>query len=184
MCSMNFTCAKHKFHISPQEKYFTATLRVAQPLPKMDCRKSYFALCISFLPCCQADEQLFAVGLILCLVRGAVTAQFSAHGASVDDHKSSACIGLYADRFHLPAALVGAIPRVDVHMQRPQAKGAMIARGIAQRNYFLSAMRANKTVVVFRKSLLFHVSTPRFSVTTYYVSTKIEKSQCKNLQNS
>ena len=112
-------------------------------------------------------------------MRGAVPSDLSAHGASVDDHKSSTRVGFHADRFHLPTALVCAIPGVDVHVQRPQAKGAMIARGIAQRNHFLSAMRANKTVVIFRKSLLFHVSTPVFRSLLIMLAQKQKKVNVK-----
>ena len=77
-------------------------------------------------------------------------------GASVNDDKSLFGIGLCADRLHLPPAFTGAVAGVDIHVERPETIGAVVARGIAQRLYGLTAMLADKAAVVFGKSFLLH----------------------------
>ena len=78
----------------------------------------------------------------------------------MQNHVALFGIGLYADRLHLPSALVGAIARVDVHVERPKAKGTMVSGGVAQGKHFLAAMGAHESVVVFCKSFLFHFILP------------------------
>ena len=106
----------------------------------------------------EPDQQLDAVGLYLRLVRGAVAVKLAAFGATVNDHVPLFGVGLYAHGLHLTAALVCAVARIDINVQRPQTKRAMVARGVAQRLDRLSAMRANESVVVFCKPFLLHGS--------------------------
>ena len=82
-------------------------------------------------------------------MRGAVAVDLSTSHTAMQDHKPLFGIGLGAHRLHFATAAVGAIPRIDIHVQAPQAKRAMVARGVAKRLYRLTAMRTNKTVVVF-----------------------------------
>jgi hypothetical protein len=105
-------------------------------------------------------EQFHTVGLILCLMRGAVAVELTAFGASVNNNVALSRVGLNADRFHFPLAFAGAISGVDVYVKRPQAKGTVIARGVAQGVHLLAAMRADKAVVIFCKSLLLHGKSP------------------------
>ena len=104
----------------------------------------------------QSDQELDAVGLRFCLVRGAVAVDLPAFGTAVNDHVAFARVGLYADRLHWRAALVGAVSGVDIHVQGPQAKRAMVARGIAQRQDLFFAVRADESAVVFGKAFLLH----------------------------
>ena len=109
----------------------------------------------------EADEQPNAVRLGFCFVGGSVAVDFSAFGALVQNHVTLFGIGFYSDGLHLPAAGVGTVSRIDVHVERPEAEGAMVAGGIAQRKHLLAAMGTNKSVVVFGKAFLFHVKLPR-----------------------
>ena len=118
-----------------------------------------FALFSNF-PRRQPNQKTHAVGLGFCLVGGAVAVKLAAFGTAVNDHVSLSRVGLHADRLHRSAALVGAIPGIDVHVQGPQAKRAVVARGVAQGQDLFSAMRANKAAVVFGKAFLFHVFHP------------------------
>ena len=108
----------------------------------------------------QANEQFHAVGLILRLVRGAVAVQFAAFGTAMNDDISLACIGFDTDRLHFTATFAGSIAWVDIYVKRPQAKGTVVARGVAQGMHLLAAMRADKPIIVFGKSLLLHVRSP------------------------
>ena len=65
-----------------------------------------------------------------------------------------------ADGLKLSAAGIRPVAGVDVHVQRPQAKRTMIAGGIAQGLYFLSAIGADESAVVLRKSFRFHFVCP------------------------
>ena len=87
---------------------------------------------------------------------GAVAVKLSALGASVNDDESLFGIGLCADRLHLPLAFAGAVSGIDVYVERPEAKGAVIAGGVAQRFHFFSAVCADKAVVIFCESFLLH----------------------------
>ena len=44
----------------------------------------------------------------------------------IDSAEAAARIGLYTDGFHFSAALVCAVAGIDIHVQGPQAKGAMV----------------------------------------------------------
>ena len=106
----------------------------------------------------ETDQERAVVGLNLGFVRGTVSVDLPAFGATVNDHKALLGIGLGADRLHWSAAFICAISRIDIHMQRPKAKRAMVARGVAQGLYGFSAMLSYKAVIVFGKSFLLHFS--------------------------
>ena len=86
-----------------------------------------------------------------------VAAQLAAFLATVDDDIPPLGIRHGAHRLQRPTAGVGAISGVDVHVQAPKAKGAMVARGIAEGLHLPAAMRADKSIVVFGKSFIFHL---------------------------
>ena len=112
----------------------------------------------------QTDKKVAVVGLDFRVEGGAVAADLAALGASMDNDETATGIGLGADRFHRAAAGIGTVAGVDVHVERPKAKRAMVAGGVAQRQDFAPAMRADKTVVVLGKALLLHgVSFPKFA---------------------
>ena len=75
--------------------------------------------------------------------------QRAAFCAAMQDHKALAGIGLHADGLHLPAALVGAVAGIDIHVQTPQAEGAMVAGAVAKGLDLLAAVRANEPIIVF-----------------------------------
>jgi hypothetical protein len=86
----------------------------------------------------------------------AVAVDLTAPGATVNNDVALSCIGLGANGLHLPAAGIGAVTGVDVYVQRPKTKRAVVARGKAQGLYFFSTVRANKAAIVFAKAFLFH----------------------------
>ena len=106
----------------------------------------------------QANEERFIVGLDLGLVGGAVAVDLAAARALVNDDKALFGIGLGANGLHLSAAFAGTVAGVDVHVERPEAEGTVVARGVAKGLYGLSAVLANKSVIVFGESFLFHYS--------------------------
>ena len=67
--------------------------------------------------CGQTDEEPQIVGLIFCLVCGAVSADLAAFGALMNDNKAALGIGLHAQGHHFAAAFRGAISGIDVQMQ-------------------------------------------------------------------
>ena len=90
----------------------------------------------------------------------AVAMDLAAFGAAMNDDVSFAGIRLGTDRLHLPAAGVCSVTGIDVYVQRPETKRAVIARGKAQRFNLFSAMRANKAAIIFAKAFLFHRGEP------------------------
>jgi hypothetical protein len=71
----------------------------------------------------------------------------------VNDHKAFFGIGLGSDGAKRTATGIGAISRKDIHMERPQAMRTVVAGGIAQRGNLLAAVDADKSRIVFGKSL-------------------------------
>ena len=83
---------------------------------------------------------------------GAATADLAAFGTAMDYNVSFAGVGLGADGLQQAAAFIGAVAGVDVHVDRPQAEGAMVTGGIAQGLDLSAAMGADKSAVVFCKA--------------------------------
>lgn len=110
----------------------------------------------SDLSCRECDNLPQIVGLDLHVVGRLITAQLAAFLASVDDDISLLGIGERRHRLQSAAAIAGSVPGVHVQMERPQAKRAMIAGSLLQRQHLLPAVRANKSAVIFGKSLYFH----------------------------
>ena len=96
---------------------------------------------------------------------GAVAMDLAAFGALMNDDKSLFGVGLGTDRFHLPLTLTGAVSRIDVYVERPKAKGTVVARGVAERLHGLFAMCADKSVVVFCEPFLLHNAIVPFLIT-------------------
>ena len=87
----------------------------------------------------------------------AVAVDLAAFGATVDDDVSLFGVWLDANGLHSAAAGVGAVAGIDVHVKRPEAERAVVARGVAEGLYLKSAVGADKAVIVFCKKLLFHI---------------------------
>lgn len=104
-------------------------------------------------PCGQFDYKIDIV------VRGgAVSADRAAFFAFMHDNESLFRVGLSLYRLKPAAAFARAVAGVFVHVQRPKAMRTMVSRRISERLYLAPAMRADKAVIIFPKSLFFHVS--------------------------
>ena len=82
-------------------------------------------------------------------MRRLVSVNFVAFCASVKNYVSLLGVSYYLDGLHRRATLASAVTRIYVNVKRPKAKRAVIARGVAKRQYLTSAMCAYKSVVVF-----------------------------------
>ena len=98
---------------------------------------------------CQLDNKIKIVGLDLCLVRRLVSDGLSAFLASVDYDVSLLCIRLRSCRAENSEAGICSVAGVYINVQRAEAEGAMIARGVSERKHLFTAIFANKSVVVF-----------------------------------
>ena len=109
------------------------------------------------LPSCgQLNDEHEVIGLDLGLVGGTATADLTAFFAFGDDDIPLLGIRLGGYGLQVAATGVGAVAGIDVHVPRPQAKGAMVAGGVAQGLDLAAAMDAGKTVVQLGKAFLFH----------------------------
>ena len=100
------------------------------------------------------------------VVSGAVTAELTAFGTAMDDDIAVAVldVGLGADGLQFTAAGVGTVTGVDVNVERPEAKRAVVARGVAERKDLFSAVCTNKAAIVFCESFMFHVASEKQDV--------------------
>ncbi len=108
---------------------------------------------------CQLNYLAEIVRLILRLMCCFISPYLTAFRAFVNDDVAALCIGHCGDRLHLTAAFRRTVAGVFVKMKRPQAKRAVIARCIAERLDFFTAVSADKAGVVFRKPFRFHMDT-------------------------
>ena len=89
-----------------------------------------------------------------------ISAYLTAFGASVHYYKALFSIGNDLYRLKLAATLVGSVARIYINVERPKAKRTVVARGISKRLDLSAAVGADKGIIVFRKSLLFHITSP------------------------
>ena len=83
---------------------------------------------------------------------GAAAADLAAFGTAVYYNVALFGVGLGADGLQQAAAFIGAVAGVDVHVDRPQAEGAMVTGGIAKRLDLSAAMGTDEAAVVFCKA--------------------------------
>jgi hypothetical protein len=105
----------------------------------------------------QLDQKLDAVGLYLCLVGGAVAVKLAAFCAFMDHDIALFGVGLGGDGLHKTAALACAVAGVYIEMLRPQTKGAVVSRGVAQGLNLPPAVLADEGIVIFGEKLCFHI---------------------------
>lgn len=74
----------------------------------------------------------------------------------MDDDISLLGVGESLNRAENTATVVGSVAGVDVNVKRAEAEGAVISRGVAERQHLFSAVPADKSLVVFLKSFVFH----------------------------
>ena len=101
------------------------------------------------MTCRQLDDKVGIIGLYFCLVRRLVSDDGSALLALMDNDVTPLWVGLRFDRAKYAAAWVGSVAGVYINMQRAQAKGAMIARGVAEGKNLTAAALTCKAVIVF-----------------------------------
>ena len=106
----------------------------------------------------QLDEQGQIVRLYGGGVCGAIALLSTTLATLVHDDVSLARICLHTDGIHNSAALVCAVAGIFVYMQGAETAGTVIARAVAKRLHGMSAVCANKAVIIFRKAFLFHVT--------------------------
>lgn len=102
---------------------------------------------------------------------GFVAVKLSAFRAFVYDYIALFGVGHDLDRLHWRATFAGAVAGIYVDVKRPKAKGAVIARGVAERLDLLATMGADKSVVVFCKSFLFHKN-PNYLIFALHYTTQ------------
>ena len=91
----------------------------------------------------QTNKQIIVVGLVAFHSR-LVADGLTAFVASVDDDKSLFGVGqgLYGTKDAL--TLVGSVAGIDVHVERAEAEGTVISRGVAKGQNFLTTVLAYK----------------------------------------
>ena len=104
----------------------------------------------------QRDDQIKIVGLYFRLVGGTATGCAAAFFTAVNNDVAALGIGLCTHGTQGSPTVVRSVAGVYVHMQRVKTKGAVVARGVAERQDLTPAMGANKAVVVFCKKCCFH----------------------------
>ena len=104
----------------------------------------------------ELDDELYIVGLDLCLMGGAVAVKLAAFCAFVDDNVALFGVGLGGDGLHKTAALAGTVAGIYIEMLRPQAKGAVVSRGVAEGLNLPPAVLADEGIVIFGEKLCFH----------------------------
>ena len=81
----------------------------------------------------ERDDQIEIVGLYLCLVRRATARRAAAFFTAMQDDVAALGVRLGTDGTQGPATLVCSVSGVDIYVQRIEAKGTMVARGVAER---------------------------------------------------
>ena len=102
--------------------------------------------------CGELNEQIVVVGLNLCLVCRAVADGRAAFVAAVNYDISALCVGERLNGAQDTAAVVGSVTRIYINVQRAKTKGAVVSRGVSEREHLLAAILADKALVVFLKS--------------------------------
>ena len=74
----------------------------------------------------------------------------------MNDNKALFGVGESLDRAENSAAIVGSVARVYINVKRAKAERTVIARGVAKGQNLFSAVLADKALVVFSKTLIFH----------------------------
>ena len=93
---------------------------------------------------------------IILPIRRLVPLQRAADATAMGQNISDLLVRLGGDGVHDAAAARGTVTRIDVHVQRAEAIGAVVAGGVAQRLHGLAAVRADKAAVVFGEAFLLH----------------------------
>ena len=106
---------------------------------------------------CQLYYHTYVIGLYLCLVCSLISHHGTALVTFMYDNVALLGIGLCLDRSENSATVVGSVAGVYIDVQRAEAEGTVISRGVAERQHFFSAILAYKSAVVFCESFVFHI---------------------------
>ena len=107
---------------------------------------------------CKLDDEIHIVGLDLCLVRRFVSDGLAAFFAAVDDDIALLRVGHSTDWAEYSAAFVGSVAGIHVNVKRRKTEGAVISRGVSEREHLASAIFADKARIVLFKAFFFHKS--------------------------
>ena len=105
----------------------------------------------SINPCGQSDKQVVVVGLAA-LKGGLISYHAAAFFTAVDDNISLLRIGKRLDGAENTAAIVCSVAGINIYVQRAEAEGTMVSRGVAKGLDLTSAVLTDKALVVFCKS--------------------------------
>ena len=95
------------------------------------------------------------------VLSGLVAADRPALAASVRQNEAALRVRFRRYRIHDPAAVRRPVARVDVEMQGAETPRTMVPRGVPEGRHFPPAVRADKSAVVFRESLVFQNHPPK-----------------------
>ena len=93
---------------------------------------------------------------------GAVAVDLAAFRAFVDDDVALFGVGLGGDGLHQTLTQAGAVAGIYIEVLRPEAKRAVVSRGIAEGLNLAPAVLADEGVVIFGEKLCFHCGCPFF----------------------
>ena len=110
----------------------------------------------------EPDEKVVVVGLISLHSR-LVAHHRAAFFATVKDNEALFGVGKGLNGAKNSQAIVCSVPGIYVNMKRAKAEGAVVARGVSQGSDLSSAIYADKSLVVFCKTLVFHITVLCFS---------------------
>ena len=105
---------------------------------------------------CELDDKRCVIRLNFRLVSCFIPYHRTASVTLMDYYVSLLRIGLSLYGAQNSSAIVRSVSGINIHVQRTEAEGAMITGGVAEGQYLASAILADKSVIVFCKSFLFH----------------------------
>ena len=92
----------------------------------------------------------------------------------MNDNISLFRVGKSLDRTKNTLTLIGSVARIDVNVKRAKTEGTVISRGVAKRQDLFSAVFADKSRIVFLKSLVFHNTTYNSAFKYYFPTQNFE----------
>ena len=113
-----------------------------------------------YFACGEADDKVGVVGLYLRLVGGFVARDFATTVTAVNEDIAALGVRKGADGAENTATGIGAVTGENVYVQGAEAEGAMVARGVAEREHLFATVLAGEAAIVFLKSFLLHSVSP------------------------
>ena len=104
----------------------------------------------------ELDDEIDVIGLYFGFVGSFIAADLSAFIAFMNDDITFFGVRLRFDRTQDATAGIGAVAGVDIYVERAKTARTMVAGAVSERLDFKSAVFADKGIVVFGESFLFH----------------------------